>query len=164
LEITDEGTVRVVSTDSVFPSFGSVGLFGSEPAGTVPTQTNRVDERESTESVSGPAKVRDEDKDKKEDGVPEPTMKAPVQQDEPEPTGDGAGAVVDATSVNDDIVRATRTRGNPDRYCGNCTHFEYVRADGQITPYCGLTESLMEDMDACEDWTPNETNRPSPLD
>jgi hypothetical protein len=164
LEITDEGIVRVVSTDSVLPSFGSVGLFGSEPTGTVPTQTNQTDEHEGTETAFEPSGDRDEDKNKEGDVVSEPTMKAPVQQSEPEPTGDGAGAVVDSTGVNDDIVQATRTRGNPDRYCGNCTHFEYVRADGQITPYCGLTDTLMEDMDACEDWTPNETDRPSPFD
>jgi cytochrome c biogenesis protein CcdA len=49
---------------------------------------------------------------------------------------------------------ATR-RARPDTYCGNCAHFEYVRADGEIAPYCGFRDDLMADMDACEEWEPN---------
>jgi cytochrome c biogenesis protein CcdA len=49
---------------------------------------------------------------------------------------------------------ATR-RARPDTYCGNCAHFEYVRADGEIAPYCGLRHDLMADMDACEEWESN---------
>jgi hypothetical protein len=50
---------------------------------------------------------------------------------------------------------AAKQRSRPDSYCGNCKHFEYVRADGEITPYCGLQNALMEDMDACEEWELN---------
>lgn len=144
IEITDEGTVRVVSTGSVFPSFGSVGLFGSDPEGSVPTQTNRDH-------------VEEEDDD--EILVPEQSTPSTNQGMMPEPTSDGAGAVAESPDVDDEIVEATQSRGKPDQYCGNCTHFEYVRADGEITPYCGLTDNLMEDMDACADWDGNDPSR-----
>ncbi|PSQ53074.1 hypothetical protein BRD20_05140 [Halobacteriales archaeon SW_8_65_20] len=41
-----------------------------------------------------------------------------------------------------------------DRYCGNCSEFKYVRTDDGLQPYCGLHEGIMDDMDACEQWTP----------
>jgi len=44
---------------------------------------------------------------------------------------------------------------DPDRYCGNCTHFEYVRTDQGIQPHCGFHDELMDDMEACEQWTAN---------
>ena len=44
----------------------------------------------------------------------------------------------------------------PDRdsYCGSCTHFEYVQTEHGMQPYCGAHEELMDDMDACDDYTP----------
>ncbi len=43
-----------------------------------------------------------------------------------------------------------------DRYCGNCQHFEYVRSSSSgMVPYCGRHETAMNDMDACEEWEPN---------
>jgi hypothetical protein len=44
---------------------------------------------------------------------------------------------------------------DPDRYCGNCTHFRYVRADAGMQPYCGFHDELMDDMEACEQWQAN---------
>lgn len=44
---------------------------------------------------------------------------------------------------------------NQDLYCGNCSHFRYVRTDRGMQPYCGLHSEVMDDMDACEEWTPN---------
>lgn len=157
LEVTDEGTVRVVSVSTGLPGMGSVGLFGHEPDGDVDTQTNRDDDEDDTL-------------------VPEPTLDetTPTQSpaDQPEPTpptpaGDGAGTVetpeTAATqqpeqppaAASADLQQAVEERGSPDRYCGNCSHFEYVRADGDITPYCGLNDELMEDMDACRQWDGN---------
>ena len=60
---------------------------------------------------------------------------------------DGAGAGAETSEI-------TEVGGvDPDSYCGNCAHFEYVRADGELAPYCGHHERLLEDMDACEAWT-----------
>jgi len=41
-----------------------------------------------------------------------------------------------------------------DRYCGSCEHFQYVRTEQGMQPYCGLDDELMDSMDACEEWTP----------
>lgn len=156
LEITDEGTIKVVSDDTTIPGMGGVGLFGREPDGDVDTQTNREDDDEETL-------------------VPEPTMDettpnqdpSPGTPSGPRPAGDGAGAVEPAphgatagqqttpAAADADVQRAVQERGSPDRYCGNCSHFEYVRADGDIAPYCGFHDELMEDMDACRQWDEN---------
>ena len=46
----------------------------------------------------------------------------------------------------------------PDRdsYCGSCRHFEYVQTEQGMQPYCGFTDDLMDDMDACDDYTPRK--------
>lgn len=48
-------------------------------------------------------------------------------------------------------VVSTSKAVEPDRYCGNCTHFDYVE-DAGMQPYCGLYEEQMDDMEACEWW------------
>lgn len=153
LEITDEGTLRVVSGDNPLPGMGGIGLFGTDPQGEVDTQTNRID-----------------DEDEEETLVPEPTVDETAagvgsqQSGTPKPAGDGAGAVHPPAdddagptpgAADADIREAVEQRGRPDQYCGNCEHFEYVRADGEITPFCGFHDELMEDMDACDQWDPN---------
>jgi len=44
----------------------------------------------------------------------------------------------------------------PDRdsYCGSCKHFEYVQTEQGMQPYCGAHDELMDDMEACDDYTP----------
>jgi len=42
-----------------------------------------------------------------------------------------------------------------DKYCGSCAHFDYVRTDDGLQPYCGLNHEKMDDMEACDRWTPN---------
>jgi hypothetical protein len=44
---------------------------------------------------------------------------------------------------------------DPDPYCGNCTHFRYVRADAGMQPYCGFHDERMDDMEACGEWEAN---------
>jgi len=62
---------------------------------------------------------------------------------EPRTTADGAGTE----------SRTASAPIGPDSYCGNCAHFEYVRADGELAPYCHHHDRLLEDMTACEAWT-----------
>ena len=80
-------------------------------------------------------------------------------------TSDGGAAVSDISSPLDaddgrdaEIVEsATDQSAAPtDRYCGNCTHFEYVRSSDGMVPYCTRHDTAMDDMDACEEWTPNQ--------
>ncbi|EFW92628.1 hypothetical protein ZOD2009_07159 [Haladaptatus paucihalophilus DX253] len=82
----------------------------------------------------------------------------------------GTEAVSDGGAASDDISSPVDTAGqgtsgtaatestpaNPtDAYCGNCAHFDYVRTDSGMTPYCGLHDRRMTDMDACERWESN---------
>ncbi len=57
------------------------------------------------------------------------------------------------------VPNASEARGhgstNPDRYCGNCADFDYVRTDDGFQPYCGYHDELMDDMSPCDHWEPN---------
>ncbi|MEF8814235.1 MAG: hypothetical protein V5A55_10525 [Halovenus sp.] len=163
VELTEEGTVRIISVESSLPSFGSVGLFGSGPDGDIETQTNDDPDDEmvvpeATVSETTPqatSSATDTRRDRSaDDGWQSRDANASRSAHPANPTSDGGTAVAGGEGERTQIP-ATPGRGTPDRYCGNCRHFEYVRADGEITPYCGLTQTLMEDMDACEDWHPN---------
>lgn len=160
VELTEEGTVRIISAESSLPSFGSVGLFGSGPDGGVETQTNDDPDDEmvvpeATVSETTPQATSDTRRDRPaRDGWQSRDANASGSAHPANPTSDG-GTAVTGGGGEGSRVPAAEVRGTPDRYCGNCRHFEYVRADGEITPYCGLTQTLMEDMEACEDWHPN---------
>jgi hypothetical protein len=55
-----------------------------------------------------------------------------------------------------EVVKGQRSdEVEPDRYCGNCTHFDYERGGESMQPYCGLYEEPMDDMEACEWWETN---------
>ncbi|GGN14493.1 DUF7139 domain-containing protein [Halarchaeum nitratireducens] len=76
----------------------------------------------------------------------------------PRPTSDGGATTPDVRDVPNGEREAESSESEPDvgpdRYCGSCTHFDYVRTDdGDIRPYCGYHDELMDDMDACEQWT-----------
>jgi hypothetical protein len=156
LEITDEGTIQVVSSDTALPGMGSIGLFGHDPDGNVDTQTNREADDDET-LVHEP--IMDETTPTQDTATTPGHRRTPA--------GDGAGAVeqrgaetkasrpATPAAANADVEQAVAERGSPDRYCGNCSHFEYVRADGDIAPYCGFHDELMEDMDACRQWDGN---------
>ncbi len=66
---------------------------------------------------------------------------------EPTTTGgtEDPSASADAASARD---------GPGDTYCGNCAEFDYVRTDQGMQPYCGHYDELMDDMEACDEWTP----------
>jgi len=67
----------------------------------------------------------------------------------------GSAAAEDGTTV----PGAGHDRGRPDRYCGNCTHFHYVRVgEDAIEPYCDRHDRYMDDMDACTDWSGESTD------
>jgi hypothetical protein len=65
--------------------------------------------------------------------------------------------IVDPTGTGqvDDGEVMDETGPGPDRYCGNCTHFEYADVDGGMNPYCGLHDEPMDDMEACRWWEQN---------
>jgi len=130
MEVTEEGTIRLVEEAASTRGLGGIGFFGSDPDGEIETQTNRTRDTAASDTVtrSQPAS----------DGG---AAAAPAGSGAPE----SDGAFLDAVTV----------RGQPDEYCGNCEHFSYVRTDDGIAPYCGLDQEYMDDMDACEDWRSN---------
>ena len=70
---------------------------------------------------------------------------------------DGGSAAESISSPLDDATpggHASPRDGPGDTYCGNCARFDYVRTDDGMQPYCGEHDELMDDMDACEEWTP----------
>ena len=133
MRVTEEGRLEVIkNTTGRAVGHGAVGLFGTGPDGSVATQTAQGGSGGGVDAV-------------------EETSGGEVL----EPSADGAGGVTEPAEADDAIVEAVQTRGQPDAYCGNCEHFEYVRADGDIAPYCGFHDEVMDDMDACDQWTEN---------
>jgi hypothetical protein len=68
------------------------------------------------------------------------------------------GGEVNATdggATGEEITEVGGGNEPADRYCGNCAAFEYVRTEDGIQPYCGVHDEVMDDMDPCEEWTPN---------
>jgi hypothetical protein len=126
MRITQEGRIELVrDTDESGTATGGVGLFGTDPDGEVPTQT-------------GPAGPTDR-----------------VSDDSNRAASDGGSATADPATADEEFLANAATRGQPDRYCGNCEHFHYVRVDGEIQPYCGLDDRYMDDIDACSEWSSN---------
>lgn len=77
----------------------------------------------------------------------------------PTQTGTGGSDSTLRTASDGGATSSTPSRGQPDRYCGNCEYFHYVRREGEIQPYCGLEEHFMDDLDACEEWSSNSPER-----
>ena len=85
---------------------------------------------------------------------------------------DGGSADTDITSPLDDAgptdapsspssPESAPSPGSPaardgpgDAYCGNCAQFDYVRTEDGMRPYCAHYDELMDDMEACDSWTP----------
>jgi len=71
---------------------------------------------------------------------------------------DGGSSGEQLRTPETDVTPGT-SPGAADQYCGNCEHFSYVRTEDGMTPHCGHTSEYMEDMEACEDWSPNAGGR-----
>jgi len=143
MEVTRQGETKVIEVDRS-KARGGVGLGGSS----------------STPTASVGAQVSDGGND--DDEIREV---ASVSSSSPSPSpaasdasGSGGGGTATAASGGggSEVWKSTAatdaTTDNADRYCGNCEHFEYVRTERGIQPYCGFHDGVMADMDACEDW------------
>ncbi|WP_435345445.1 DUF7139 domain-containing protein [Haloarchaeobius sp. HRN-SO-5] len=80
------------------------------------------------------------------------------------PASDGGASTRNVQSpldgTHDDGVvlspeQSHRRRNLADRYCGNCAYFDYVQTNRGMQPYCGAHDAIMDDMDACREWEPN---------
>lgn len=168
LEVTKEGKTKVIEVDraDLRSGLGGIGLLGSTPDGSVKTQTNHpsatvsdggarsTDIRTPGETVE-PSTV-DEGVDVIDGSTDGRTASGARQAG----AGGRATAGADGRTTSGRRTTAGRTTdGRPDdtvdTYCGNCTHFEYVRTGTGIRPYCGYHREEMDDMEACEEWEPN---------
>lgn len=167
LEITKEGETKIVevSNDRLKGTLGGIGMLGGTPDGNVETQTNQGSEeshRGSTGHDDG-ATVTHSNRS---------SASASSTRSSNDGFGGNSASVTDGGSASTDSLNTPGSAGTPttddaefldddssapvgDTYCGNCTHFRYVRTDDGMVPYCGLHSEMMDDMDACEEWTPN---------
>lgn len=168
MNVTEEGRIRLIEDSSV-PGLGGIGLFGSDPDGTVATQTNRdavagsdtpsgsKTPATSTNTETQPQRSATKNTHSDQRDTP-PTQVGPTEHEldpslasagpEASPTTDGGTAAANRDPITDTAVH----RGEPDDYCGNCRHFQYVMQDGDIKPYCSFHEDLLDDMDPCPAW------------
>ncbi|KOX92320.1 DUF7139 domain-containing protein [Haloarcula rubripromontorii] len=203
MEVTEEGTIRLVEEARTLPGLGGIGFFGQDPDGTVETQTNRPgasgegavsdggtgqhsgnthtansrhrqptgdtesdrsrrstgqsDGGTATERQSGrQANARSNTASRRRDqsGPSENALDPRIAEAGPEasPSTDGGTA----TTGHDTITETAVHQGEPDTYCGNCRHFEYVMQDGDIEPYCSFHGEVMDDMEPCSAWVRND--------
>ncbi|MGQ3413567.1 DUF7139 domain-containing protein [Natrinema sp. LN54] len=157
-------TVLEVEDSSDAGGLGGIGFLGGTPDGDVETQTN-ADADEDTAETERTTLSYDEGSAGRSSrsatgsgtgSTPGRTVGAA--------TSDGGSAASDISSPLEagdgrdaEIVESsTETPAEPtDRYCGNCEHFEYVRSSEGMVPYCARHETAMDDMDACDEWSPN---------
>ncbi|MDS0222604.1 hypothetical protein NDI54_14760 [Haloarcula sp. S1AR25-5A] len=212
MEVTEEGTIRLVEEARSIPGLGGIGFFGQDPDGGVETQTNRPgtpdngavsdggtgqrsggaqsaagrgrqrasDKRSDRttqsqrQSDSGTATGRQSDRRAAADtsarsgtgrgntssngtgrsGPSENALDPAIAEAGPEASTSTDGGT--ATTGHDTITETAVHQGEPDTYCGNCRHFQYVMQDDDIEPYCSLHGEVMDDMDACSAWVRND--------
>lgn len=122
-------------------TFGGVGVFGGVED---PEQETRANASEPEPEPSGPASSTTESPPSSK---PDPS-KGPAAS-----VSDGGASTQEITSPMDD---GPGTEGpGPDKYCGNCAHFDYENTGDGMQPYCGLYEEEMDDMEACDWWERN---------
>lgn len=133
---TDGPTIRAVEAvqtefqnagRAISSGLGGIGTFGDE------TQTTDL----------GPQPHR-------QGSVSDGGKSADAEIVEPEPSGPTA-----PTQTGDDAEVMGEPKIEPDKYCGNCTHFDYDTPAERMDPYCGLYDEPMDDMEACKWWKGN---------
>ncbi|GAB3681359.1 hypothetical protein GCM10028857_05480 [Salinarchaeum chitinilyticum] len=137
---------------------GGVGLLGSTPDGSVETQTNRPNEQDADDSTGATGRGSSTNHTQSTTSRSSSTGSKPA-------TGfgtasDGGSGAETLQSPKPKRDGGARSDSGPsadvaDKYCGNCEHFEYVRTDQGMTPYCGHRSEYMDDVEACDDWSPN---------
>lgn len=166
LEITKEGETRVVevSNDKLRNRLGGIGMLGGTPDGEVETQTNRSNGGSGSSKRGGkrPSKSgqrRTTTTDQSRSGGRTTTSRAASPGARASPTDGGADErpAIQEPEITDDAEFLDDGTAGPisDSYCGNCAYFRYVRTDEGLAPYCGLHSETRDDMEACDEWSPN---------
>jgi|AntRauTorcE11897_2_1112592.scaffolds.fasta_scaffold04936_4 hypothetical protein len=167
VEVDEETAERVRDGESVDAAAfgGGVGMMGSQPDGDVETQTadptnaGRTDRdrgcsqsRSGSPSSTASSQSRSKSQTSTDRGTAAASDGGSTTQDISSPTDDYAGDGHDAEVLEDEPARSPSVA---DRYCGNCEHFDYVQTNQGIQPYCGYHDEGMDDMEACDAWSPN---------
>ncbi|MFC7027527.1 hypothetical protein ACFQJ5_07910 [Halomicroarcula sp. GCM10025324] len=177
MEVTEEGTIRLVEQARSIPGLGGIGFFGQDPDGTVETQTNRPGatsgtvsdggtqandagqstQSSQTQSADQPSQRSTADTDPTPvRGPSEHSLDPRIANAGPEASPSTDGGTTTETG-HDPITETATHRGEPDTYCGNCRHFQYVMdEDDDIQPYCTFHETVMDDMEPCSAWVRND--------
>ena len=169
MEVTHKGETKVIEVDRAeLNRGGGVGLLGGTPDGDVETQTNRPGGSGSGSGPSGSPETtngatptgsrstggvearRTGTAGVSDGGATATDIRSPLDEDGGTDQGGPAGSSGPVTPG----VSPTARDGPGDTYCGNCAQFDYVRTEQGMQPYCGHHDELMDDMDACEEWTP----------
>jgi len=175
MRVTEAGTIELVEEGRPIPGLGGIGLFGTDPDGSVETQTNRTDEGRGTVSDGGDGTevvgraaesgTTTSEPQPRTEGANEASRSPPRGPSErdidprvanagPEASPSTDGGTTPATG-RDPITETALHKGEPDSYCGNCRHFQYVMDGDDIEPYCTYHEELLDDMEACPAWVDN---------
>ncbi|WP_277554265.1 DUF7139 domain-containing protein [Halobaculum limi] len=177
LEIVREGETKVIEVPKSTAeeirgakgqggTIGGVGLLGSTPDGSVETQTNRPEYKQKQAEAAasaggngGGARIPGQSGTVSDGGASAsditPLADSPDQggsSSGPDQIPDGPQRTSPNAAAN--ASPSDRSKSTGDSYCGSCGHFQYVRTDQGMQPYCGLHDDLMDDMAACDDWTP----------
>lgn len=165
MKVTEEGTITLVEEGRSIPGLGGIGLFGGDPDGEVSTQTNRSVERRGTVSDGGDGSevTREEaTSTERQETRRQPTPTGPSEHElddrlanaGPEASTSTDGGTTSATG-RDPITETAVHQGEPDSYCGNCRHFQYMMDGDDVEPYCTYHEEMMDDMEPCPAWVDN---------
>ncbi|WP_256298808.1 DUF7139 domain-containing protein [Haloarchaeobius salinus] len=159
MQVTREGETRVVEVPAEHAeqaAYGGVGMFGADPDGSVETQTNQPAPGSNQSSGGATASAAASSRSSRGGGSPGLGGTGTA-------TSDGGASTRDIQSPMDthddgEVLQSDsgrREKSLADRYCGNCQHFEYVRTNRGMQPYCGAHDEVMDDMEACQQWEPN---------
>ncbi|WP_435335281.1 DUF7139 domain-containing protein [Haloarchaeobius sp. TZWWS8] len=153
VEVPEEKVEEVTSGEGSVADaarYGGVGLFGAQPDGNVETQTNRPGRRRSPNPTSTQETNRT---------PTHPAVKSRTASDGGATTND-IRSPLDQFDEGAEVLRSEpepepEPKNLADRYCGNCAHFDYVRTNRGMQPYCRKHDETMSDMEACSAWEPN---------
>ena len=167
VEVTAQGETRVIEVPkSELSKFGgSLGVLGSTPDVT-------GDERPEAGGVASDGGAEAETVTELTDDDAIVQRRASAESAPSGPGGPGtsggaggettvAGGARSSTRRDDDwqpngVARAPHrqtTGSDRDRYCGSCEHFRYVKTGKGMQPYCGVHDEVMDDMEACPEYS-----------
>jgi len=151
MELVRRGETKVIEVERGLSGLGGIGFLGSTPEPEVETSAAPTPSPATSDGGTG-AEVIESPLDDGGGGDGVDTAGASGREAERAGRSDSRPAPGERASL------ANRDPGSDvqDTYCGSCRHFEYVQTNAGMQPYCGFHDELMDDMEACEEWTPRD--------